>query len=235
MSSPSLDSRFRRGGWYFVLVIATAGVFSAVPFLHAANRLHRPALRRTAAAFGLAGTAVFVLLTVVPRDAQGAPTDGVAQVLSNVAVLAAIATAVAACWQLRPVRRAVFPGDVPGPAVSAPGWEDPAVAAALWARTRRNEARERVRLDPLLARDLRIGRPDMARTYDDGGLLDLNVAPAEVIARLVEVPDWAAAAIVSAREHQGGSFNNIYEVLSLAALPADLHPAVLDRGVVIPR
>ncbi len=32
-----------------------------------------------------------------------------------------------------------------------------------------------------------------------------------------------------------GCFDNLYEVLSLAELPLNVHAAVLDRGVVVPR
>ena len=34
-----------------------------------------------------------------------------------------------------------------------------------------------------MARDLRIGRPDLPRHYDDDGLVDVNSAPAETIAK----------------------------------------------------
>ena len=44
-------------------------------------------------------------------------------------------------------------------------------------RIKREEAREIARRDPQMARDLRIGRPDLPRQYDDGGLVDVNSAP----------------------------------------------------------
>lgn len=244
---------FQNGGWYFVLVIGTAGIFSAVPFLHASGRLRRPDLRKVAAAFGLAGLTILVVLTAVPRDEQGNPTGSLAGALSTMATVGVLGTVTTACWQLRPVRRLVYPQELPMSRhnVTAGPWSRPdgrssvhgpwvppsdaAVAAALGARARREEARERVRADPLLARDLRIGRPDMKRTYDDGGLLDLNVAPADVIAQFVEIPTWAAEAIVNVRERRGIAFDNLYEVLSLAEIPVGLHAAVLDRGVLIPR
>jgi hypothetical protein len=34
---------------------------------------------------------------------------------------------------------------------------------------------------PVLARELRIGRPDVPRQFDDGGLVDLNHAPVPVL------------------------------------------------------
>ena len=36
----------------------------------------------------------------------------------------------------------------------------------------------------MLARELRIGRPDLPRQYDDGGLVDVNNVPVGVLAEL---------------------------------------------------
>jgi hypothetical protein len=35
-----------------------------------------------------------------------------------------------------------------------------------------------------LAAELRIGRPDLPRHFDDGGLIDVNTVPAQVLSRL---------------------------------------------------
>ena len=52
--------------------------------------------------------------------------------------------------------------------------------------------------DPALARSLGIGRPDLARGYDDGGLVDLNTASAPVIAQVCGLDAALAEAIVAA-------------------------------------
>lgn len=96
---------------------------------------------------------------------------------------------------------------------------DPAIKAALAARARRDEARRPVQDDPLLARELYIGRPDMTRTYDDGGLVDLNNAPANVIADVCGVPADVAATIVDARDQRGAPFANVDELFVTADLP----------------
>ena len=55
---------------------------------------------------------------------------------------------------------------------------------ALRRRRLREEARDIATRDPALARQLGIGRPDLRRDYDDGGLVDVNLAPAAVLATL---------------------------------------------------
>jgi type II secretory pathway pseudopilin PulG len=55
--------------------------------------------------------------------------------------------------------------------------QQPALAAALQARQRREEAKAIAARDVDLARELRIGRPDLPRQFDDGGLVDLNHVP----------------------------------------------------------
>lgn len=56
-----------------------------------------------------------------------------------------------------------------------------AVAEAQVGRRKRDELRELAQRDPHLARDLWIGRPDLPRQSDDGGLVDINSTPAEVL------------------------------------------------------
>jgi hypothetical protein len=43
---------------------------------------------------------------------------------------------------------------------------------------RRRQARELAKRNPVLARDLNIGRPDVPHDYNDGGLVDVNQVPA---------------------------------------------------------
>jgi len=56
-----------------------------------------------------------------------------------------------------------------------PTLHDPALAAAIACRQRRQQARQLLANDPGLARELRIGRPDLPRDYDDGGLVAVVV------------------------------------------------------------
>lgn len=85
--------------------------------------------------------------------------------------------------------------------------------------------------DPLLARDLRIGRPDLPRNYDDGGLVDLNNAPAADIASVCGLDADTAEAIVDIRTTVGGlaAVDDVSTLVPFAALAR-----VRDRAVVLP-
>ncbi len=69
---------------------------------------------------------------------------------------------------------------------------------------RREHARELLRSDPLISYELRIGRPDLPRDFDDGGLVDINHASAAAIAQLPDLGVELASRIVSARESVDG-------------------------------
>ncbi len=69
---------------------------------------------------------------------------------------------------------------------------------------RREYARTLLRTDPLLAYELRIGRPDLPRDFDDGGLIDVNHASATALARIPDITEEMASQIVAARESVGG-------------------------------
>ena len=47
---------------------------------------------------------------------------------------------------------------------------------------RRQQARQLAQDSPVLARELAIGRPDVPHDYDDGGLVDVNHVPEDVLA-----------------------------------------------------
>jgi hypothetical protein len=88
----------------------------------------------------------------------------------------------------------------PRPAAAA----DPAIVVAQWRVQRREEARGILANNPALAAELRIGRPDLPRQYDDGGLVDVNHVPAAVLANELDLPMDTAAAIVRQRDRIGG-------------------------------
>ncbi|WP_025273815.1 hypothetical protein [Haloglycomyces albus] len=80
-------------------------------------------------------------------------------------------------------------------------------------RMERQQARRIVADDPILAKQCCIGRPDVdARTVSDGGLVDVNHAPAQV---LREYPGLSAAVADSVRERVStlGPFTNMGEML----------------------
>ncbi|SEM23170.1 ComEA family DNA-binding protein [Streptacidiphilus jiangxiensis] len=111
--------------------------------------------------------------------------------------------------------------------------QDPAVTAALDRRARRAQARALAERDPALARELGIGRPDLPHQYDDGGLADVNHAPAPVLAGLPGMTPEAADRIVAARGECGG-FGSVAELEVWAELPAELAEELADRLVFLP-
>jgi hypothetical protein len=223
-----------RGTWYYWVTILTAGLFAWVPFLHAGNRLGDRRLRRRAAVYGLSAVVLVAVSGAMPTDANGDPSGTMGNVLSTVIALLAIAVVVVACVQLGPVRRAVYRLAEPPRLVIPPG-TDPAVAQALAARERRHTARALLEKDPMLARDLNIGRPDRPRSYDDGGLVDLNSASAGLIIAVCGLMTEEAERLVSARELFPAGFSSIDEVLVYAELSGPAAHVLRDRGVLLPR
>jgi DNA uptake protein ComE-like DNA-binding protein len=81
--------------------------------------------------------------------------------------------------------------------------QDTAIASAIAARDHRIQARRILAADPILARDLRIGRPDRPREYDDGGLVDVNNAPVSALTGTLGLTEAEAARLIAARAELG--------------------------------
>jgi hypothetical protein len=91
----------------------------------------------------------------------------------------------------------------------------PSAHAALAERKLREQARAVVADDPALARELRIGRPDLPRQFDDGGLVDVNHVPERVLVERLGLSPAEAARVVGTRERLGG-FTSAEEVCAFA-------------------
>lgn len=207
-------SWFARGGWYYLLVLVSFGILVPIPFAHAATRLRTPWSWGWAAVY----TAAVGALVILPDPDPG----------SNLKGGLIIGLALVAMVHLTWVRSRVWPTPV------APAAPDPAVAAALGARSRREEARRIVERDPPLARDLRIGRPDLPREYDDGGLVDLNAATAAAIAASCEIDLELARRIVDSRGARGVPFASVEDAFTYTDIPVELWDRIRDRSVVLP-
>ncbi|MGW4638049.1 hypothetical protein ACWEN6_05965 [Sphaerisporangium sp. NPDC004334] len=110
---------------------------------------------------------------------------------------------------------------------------DHAVAFAQHRRELRQQARELVERDPSLARELRIGRPDLPRQYDDGGLVDVNHAPVNVIAGLPGMTPELAERVAEVRANVGGFISA--EDMSIAVdLPPRLTAELLEMTIYLP-
>ncbi|MFC7757447.1 ComEA family DNA-binding protein [Catellatospora bangladeshensis] len=78
-----------------------------------------------------------------------------------------------------------------------------AVVRAIELRVRREQARHLLARHPDIAKRLHIGRPDLAPAFDDGGLVDVNSAPAEVLAAVPGISAEQARHIVAHRAEHG--------------------------------
>ncbi|MFI7541486.1 BTAD domain-containing putative transcriptional regulator [Actinoplanes sp. NPDC049599] len=70
-------------------------------------------------------------------------------------------------------------------------------------RNLRDQARQFATFDPERARSLGVGRPDLLRAFDDGGLVDVNHVPGHELARLPGLSSEQAHGIVIDRLNRG--------------------------------
>jgi hypothetical protein len=97
-------------------------------------------------------------------------------------------------------------------------------------RRRRAEYRRLINTDINLARSMSVGRPDLRRSYDDGGLLDLNSLSVEALVRF-GVPVDEAARIVNAR--QVGRFSTLDEVAMRCGLTRNTVTRLRETAVFL--
>jgi hypothetical protein len=193
-----------------LLPVLSFGQLAPIPMIHAAIRLRTWTL--------WAASAVYTAATIVLWSATTTVTSGPAEPLEQpdppiwtfflLLGLMVVPTAHALA-----IRGRVFQPDP----------QQPALVAALQARQRREEAKAIVARDVDLARELRIGRPDLPRQFDDGGLVDLNHVPAPVIVQLLGLSEAEAAQVIEARDRIGG-FLSAEEVIA----HTDLSPPRID-------
>jgi hypothetical protein len=96
-------------------------------------------------------------------------------------------------------------------------------AVAITRLRRRADARNLLARNPALAAELHVGRPDLHGTYDDGGLIDVNEVPAEVLAQAPGLNDDIAKRIIEARKQVGrfDSTDDLEALLNLGARDLD--------------
>ncbi|MFI6521076.1 ComEA family DNA-binding protein [Spirillospora sp. NPDC050679] len=148
----------------------------------------------------------------------------------------------------RPAVVAPLPGPVLGPPVTVvpQPWAGPprpltpeqtnqfAVNQVNARAQRRREARQLALANPLMARELRIGRSDVPaeqRAYDDGGLIDVNQVPAKELTRF-GIDYETAERIVELREHTDG-FSSAEDLATVADLPPRLLPELIEYGLYL--
>jgi hypothetical protein len=198
-------------GWALIPAL-TCGFGAAPAFVYAAVRSSSPRYGVAAVGYAVASGASIVSLSVFPS--LGALLLMITWILGSVHAFAA--------------RPKLYP-----PQTARDRLNQHAVEAARYRRVLRTEARKLVAADPGLAHDLGIGRPDLPRMYDDGGLIDVNHAPAHVLASLPGMTDELVDRIVELRtEH--GAFVSAEELALDGELPPDVVPGLAEYGIFLP-
>ncbi|MEU6424870.1 helix-hairpin-helix domain-containing protein [Microbispora sp. NPDC046973] len=206
--------------WAFA-PLYTCGFGTPFTMLYAAVR-RRSAWYGVAAAGYAAATGGWIYLSELYEDTQAPP------LASFLMIACMLAPWLFATVHSLAVRKQVF-GDVP----SYETGNEQAIALAQHRRALRRQARELAEHDPVMARELRIGRPDLPRQYDDGGLIDVNHAPASVIANLPGLTPALAEQIVRVRDQVGG-FVSAEDVSAAASLPPHLTSDLAEYGIFLP-
>ena len=190
--------------------IWSIGFLSFVPFLAYAVSQGG---RRAWAVFGGYLAATVAMLIALGTVASGSGAEaGVGGYIIALAGCAAVHAAVL----FRPARE-VPAGGAPAPSLSVRRSNQAAVAQAKDRIERRKEARHLVATDPALARDLMIGRPDLPRQYDDGGLVDVNHVPAAVLMSGLGLSEDEMRDVLTARRNLG-RFTNADELCAYTQL-----------------
>lgn len=200
--------------WAFVPFL-TLGYGTPFSFFYAAIRRGSWGLGATALGYGAGTAAVLTMLQA------GNPFFAVLGIFS------AILLWVAGTGHAFAIRSSVFPREAPRNRRN-----QHAIEVAKYRRSLRDEARKLAAEDPALARELRIGRPDVPRTYDDGGLVDVNHAPPEILAALPGMTPEMVERVVRRRDEQGG-FLSVEEMAVDADIPPDVLPQLADYTIFL--
>ncbi|MFC6879853.1 MULTISPECIES: ComEA family DNA-binding protein [Actinomadura] len=201
--------------WAFVPFL-TLGYGTPFSFLYAAVRRNSWNLGATAAGYGVGTAAVVTMMQ--SGDALLGIFGGFMMLMLWIAgTVHAFA-----------VRSSVFPRTVPRSRLN-----EHAIEVARFRQAMREDARTLARQDPALAFELRIGRPDLPRRYDDGGLIDVNHAPPAVLATLPGLTPELVERLVRRRDEQGG-FVSAEELAVDTDLPPDLVPQIAEYSIFLP-
>jgi len=204
---------FRQLAWASIPVWSLS-LLAYVPFLRLAFARRRTRDWLVFAGYLAASTAVLILLAVPGPDDPASDTAAAAAIALALALMAV--GAVHAFVAFRPL-----------PQASGALASEQALTTARARMDRRRQARELAERNPVLARDLKIGRPDLPHDYDDGGLVDVNQVPGDMLASRLGLTPAESAAVIAARD-QLGRFSSPEELSLYAQLPPDRMEALRD-------
>jgi hypothetical protein len=193
----------------------TFGLGSPISFLYGGFRAKSNQLIIAGAGYGASYLVVFGLLF-----SGSAPAIVLGLLLFIALWLTSSVHAVA-------VRRQVYPRRTARDRANAH-----AVQMAQYRRNLRDQARQLLADDPGLAVELCIGRPDLPRAYDDGGLIDVNHVPGPTLALLPGMTDELVQRVLQVRDNQG-AFVSAEEMGIDADLPPDIVQRLAEYAVFI--
>jgi hypothetical protein len=192
-------------GWLMVaLPVLTCGLGAFGPAMWAALRRRQDRVfSRRMLVFGASIGAFSILglglLVSAPTDSSGTPSGSQSDIGGVMwLVCIVIATIVAVLFRKS--------------GTTLPGTE-----LELARRRERQQYRNLIGRDPNLARSINVGRPDLQRTYSDGGLLDVNGLPAEALSKFGCLPIDEAQRVVETRQRIG-RLSSVDEVVAYANL-----------------
>ncbi|XVQ11960.1 ComEA family DNA-binding protein [Spirillospora sp. CA-255316] len=205
-----------RGILWSLVPFLTFGYGTPFSFLYAALRHRSASLGATSAGYGVILSATLVMPFM---------GDALFTAMSVIMMLMLWLGGTAHAFAVRPM---VFPRTAPHSRRN-----EHAVKVAQYRRMLREEARTLAADDPALAHELRIGRPDLPRGYDDGGLIDVNHAPPQTLALLPGLSDELIERIVRHRDEHGG-FISAEELAVDVDLSPSLVPQLAEYAVFLP-
>jgi hypothetical protein len=188
------------------------GFLSFVPFLAYAVINRRKRDWAVFAAYLAATVALIVAIGVVNPDSNA--SGGVGGFIIALAGCAAVHAAIL----FRPGRDRATVAPTGTPSLKERNRE--ALAEARSRIERRKDARHLVATNPALARDLKIGRPDLPRDYDDGGLVDVNHVPGPDLGPALGLAPDEVTDVTAARERLG-RFSSADELCAYTQLSPD--------------
>jgi hypothetical protein len=200
-----------------IVPLVTLGIATTLVFLVPAIRLRK--------VIHWVAVLVYLALTIVTFATVDAPDGSAAGVVSTVTIMALMLGGTVHAFA---VRSRTFSTPLTH---SGPRFEG-AVAMADHRRELRRAARDTAR-DPVMAWELRIGRPDLPRGFDDGGLVDVNHVPPYVLASLPGMNPGLVDRIIRTREECGG-FTSVEELSALAELPPSLTETLDEYTIFLP-
>jgi len=184
-------TRTPAAGWVMILLpMLTFGLANFVPALWSITQRRDDLLfRRKMIIFsiivGVAGWASLFVTGASPKNAAGEVAGAQSDVGITIWFVALIAATVVAVLTRK--GKPLLPG----------------AAEELARRRQRDEYRGLVKRDVHLARTMGVGRPDLKRNFDDGGLLDLNALSFEALTTFGQMSATEARQVVEARERRG--------------------------------